>query len=55
MEEGPVHGDLADEGPHLEDEVKGGQRDMAQVTSDPSAIRAHRATEMKLSALIMVQ
>lgn len=39
MEEGPVHGDQAEEGPQLEDEVKGGQREMTLVTSDPSGMK----------------
>lgn len=45
MEEGLAHGDQAEEGLQLEGEVKGGQRDVTLLTSDPSGIKAQRATE----------
>lgn len=44
MEEGPAPGDQAEEALQLEDEVKGGQRDITLVTSDPSGTRTQRAT-----------
>lgn len=44
MEEGLAHGDQAEEGLQLEDEVKGGQRDVTLLTSDPSGIKAQKAT-----------
>lgn len=55
MEEGPAHGDQAEEGPQLEDEVKGGQRDVTLLTSDPSCIKSTKSNWMKLSALVMLQ
>lgn len=45
MEEGLAHGDQAEEDPQLEDEVKEGQRILTLLTSDPSGIKAQRATE----------
>lgn len=39
MEEGLAHGDQAEEGPQLEDEAKGGQRNLTLHTSDPSDIK----------------
>lgn len=44
MEEGLAHGDQAEEGLQLEGEVKGGQRDVTLLTSDPSGIKAQKAT-----------